>query len=92
MRIHLFASACLLSLLATGVANAQQPSQPTPSPLSPTTPPEVVAPPAGTLGGTGSGVVRPPNMDQGINIKPPESMSVVPPPGAPGGNPNVIPK
>jgi hypothetical protein len=42
------------------------------------------------------GVVHPPNVDPGINIKPPadapQSMPIVPPPGSPGGNPNVVPK
>jgi hypothetical protein len=42
------------------------------------------------------GVIKPPeNVDPGIQKKPPEDsgkMPVIPPPGAPGGDPNVKPK
>ncbi len=48
--------------------------------------PGVVAPP--------SGVLTPGNPDPGINLPiPPQGrMPVIPPPGTPGGNPNVQPK
>ncbi len=41
-----------------------------------------------------SGVVRPGNPDPGINVPvaPQGRMPVIPPPGTPGGNPNVQPK
>jgi hypothetical protein len=42
------------------------------------------------------GVIKPPeNVDPGMQKKPPEEsskMPVIPPPGAPGGDPNVKPK
>jgi hypothetical protein len=56
---------------------------------------------AGTGGGTvgSSGVIRPPaQVDPGINKTPPAAVGktyntpVVPPPGAPGGNTQVVPK
>ena len=58
-------------------------------------------PPAGAsapaVGGTM--VIRPPaGIDPGINMTPPDPapeagrMPIVPPPGAPGGNPAVVPK
>lgn len=48
--------------------------------------PGVIAPP--------TGVVKPGNPDPGINVPiPPQGrMPVIPPPGTPGGNPNVQPK
>jgi hypothetical protein len=81
-------------LIVPGVLQAQQ-SQPTP-PTTPSPPPEIVAPRDDTAGTATGGVLHPPNVDPGINIKPPadapQSMPVVPPPGSPGGNPNVVPK
>jgi hypothetical protein len=42
------------------------------------------------------GVIKPPdNVDPGLQRKPPEDsakMPVIPPPGSPGGDPNVKPK
>jgi hypothetical protein len=42
------------------------------------------------------GVIKPPeNVDPGLQKKPPEDsakMPVIPPPGSPGGDPNVTPK
>ncbi|HET8919128.1 MAG TPA: hypothetical protein VFN27_05565 [Xanthobacteraceae bacterium] len=42
----------------------------------------------------GSGVICPPNVDPGIKAPTPETgkMPVIPPPGSPGGDPNVKPK
>jgi hypothetical protein len=42
----------------------------------------------------GGGVICPPNVDPGIKAPTPESgkMPVIPPPGSPGGDPNVKPK
>jgi hypothetical protein len=46
-----------------------------------------------TLGG---GTLRPPDVDPGMAVRPPANaqgtMPVVPPPGSPGGNQNVLPK
>jgi hypothetical protein len=66
------------------------------------TAPAQATPPPGTGGpsANGSAVIRPPaQVDPGINRPPPSiggattfPMPVVPPPGAPGGNPNVVPK
>jgi hypothetical protein len=78
-------------------SSTQAPPGPTP-PMAPT-PPEKIAPPA-TLApspSTGSGVIHPPGgVDPGIQstapAPTPNSMRVIPPPGTPGGNPNVQPK
>jgi hypothetical protein len=42
----------------------------------------------------GGGVICPPNVDPGIKAPAPETgkMPVIPPPGSPGGDPNVKPK
>jgi hypothetical protein len=42
----------------------------------------------------GGGVICPPNVDPGIKAPTPETgkMPVIPPPGSPGGDPNVRPK
>jgi hypothetical protein len=42
----------------------------------------------------GGGVICPPNVDPGIKTPAPETgkMPVIPPPGSPGGDPNVQPK
>jgi len=50
-----------------------------------------------TLGeklGQSNGVICPPEVDPGMNAPTPEGgkMPVIPPPGSPGGNPNVQPK
>ena len=68
----------------------------TPTPQSPSTPN------ATTGSGTNlseklaqsDGVLCPPNVDPGIRAPTPEAgrMPVIPPPGSPGGNPNVQPK
>ena len=55
------------------------------------------APGEGTTGCQSDGVIHPPATgDQGV-VRPPETsqsmpMPVIPPPGSPGGNPNVKPK
>jgi len=96
MRANFVASVCLVSLALAGVAQAQQQSQPTP-PHAPTNPPpEVIAPRSNTTDNASTGVIQPPNVDPGISVKPPadapQSMPVIPPPGSPGNNPNVVPK
>jgi hypothetical protein len=92
---------------SAGMAQPSSPPSSTAAPPGPApppspTPPELVAPPAKLPGsvpqsGTASGVIRPPGgVDPGIQTKVPapnpNSMPVIPPPGAPGGNPNVQPK
>ncbi len=44
--------------------------------------------------GQSNGVICPPNVDPGIKAPTPETgkTPVIPPPGSPGGNPNVQPK
>jgi hypothetical protein len=84
----------LVASTAAGVSNAQQP---TPPATPPNSPPEIIAPRQDDSAGKASGgVVQPPNVDPGIDIKPPantrQSMPIIPPPGAPGGNPQVVPK
>ena len=52
-------------------------------------------PPGHDLSHSGGVLVPPPSADRGV-VKPPRegtgSMPVIPPPGTPGGNPNVQPK
>jgi hypothetical protein len=57
------------------------------------------APPSNNLGerlDRSRGVIAPPDIDRGMAVKPPAEgsakMPVVPPPGEPGGDPNVRPK
>ena len=97
MRTYSLALVGLAGLIVSGVARAQAPSQPAPSsPPGKYPPPEVIAPAQGTTGKAGGGVIRPPDVDSGMSVKPPvtapQSMPVVPAPGTPGGNPNVTPK
>lgn len=89
----------LLGLLATTAAFAQTPAAPQTGPS--TTPgagttlatPRAPDTPGGT---TQNGVAVPvPNRDPGMARTvpaPATSMPVIPPPGSPGGNPNVVPK
>jgi len=98
MRGYIGIAICMASLTIPGLSHAQSappPAQPTP-PTTPSSPPEIVAPKDTMTGEAHGGVVHPPNVDPGINIKPPadapQSMPIVPPPGSPGGNPNVVPK
>ncbi len=44
--------------------------------------------------GQSNGVICPPNVDPGMKAPTPDTgkMPVIPPPGSPGGNPNVEPK
>jgi hypothetical protein len=62
-------------------------------------PPEKIAPADGDLSNRMSrqkGMIKPPNVDPGMNVTPPArgsaSTPVIPPPGSPGGNPSVVPK
>jgi hypothetical protein len=102
MRTYSLALLGLAGLIVSDVARAQAPSQPVPpSPPGKYPPPEVIAPAQGTTGKAATdkvegGVIQPPNVDSGMSVKPPvtapQSMTVVPAPGTPGGNPNVTPK
>ncbi len=99
MRTYSLALVGLAGLIVSGAAHAQAAVQPTaPTPPSPPVnpPPEVIAPAQGTTDKAGGGVIRPPDVDRGMSVKPPvsapQSMPVVPAPGTPGGNPNVTPK
>jgi hypothetical protein len=83
-------------------AQNPQPAPPhvEPVPVAPpsaaTPPPEKIEPEPRSAPGRQEGTVVPRNVDPGIAVKPPAAtqgtMPVVPPPGSPGGNPNVIPK
>ena len=93
---------------AAGYAQNPQPAPPglqTPQvapPSAPTPPPEKVAPGALADNQTLSdklshqeGTLHPPaSIDPGMAVQPHASgsMPVIPPPGAPGGNPHVVPK
>ncbi len=94
MRVTLAVLVYFVGSMAGGVSNAQQP---TPPATPPNSPPEIIAPRQGdSTGNATGGVLHPPNVDPGMNIKPPadssQTMPIIPPPGAPGGNPQVIPK
>jgi hypothetical protein len=74
---------------------------------APSPPPEVIAPPGKDVNpgeptlsdklARQQGMLEPPRgVDPGMTVSPPaqthETMSVIPPPGSPGGNPQVVPK
>ncbi len=96
-RLHIVAVVAATAL-AVGAAHAQvgdpkrAPTLPpgtsdnTQAVPTPNRDPGVITPP--------SGLVRPGNPDPGINvpIAPQGRMPVIPPPGTPGGNPNVQPR
>jgi hypothetical protein len=73
---------------ATGNAVPGMPREPAPSPQT--------ALPSPQPEGKETGVIRPPPVgDAGITKPPPSSdltMPIVPPPGSPGGNQNIVPK
>jgi hypothetical protein len=92
--------ALLAASLAVSVAALAQTMPPVPQRppgASKTMPPEVVKPPMEpNTSGTKGALRHPREVDPGI-VAPtptpaPQSMPVIPPPGSPGGNPNVIPK
>ena len=97
---RLAAALVLLGLSAGGVAAQNDPSPATPPGNSPV-PDTGVPPKSGTLSdqlSRSEGVIKPPpatTVDPGI-VKPTPNqgapMVVIPPPGAPGGDPNVRPK
>ena len=98
MRAYITIAMYIASVIVPATSHGQSapPSaQPTP-PATPSSPPEIVAPKDNAIGEAHGGVLHPPNVDPGISVKPlvdtPQSMPVIPPPGSPGGNPNVIPK
>jgi hypothetical protein len=106
MRIPIRLALCL-SLAAPAAALGQtapgappQLGQPVvPLPPGPATPgpvpPEHIQPPGEAAQPKGPTIV-PPNVDPGINKVPPPAagapMPVIPPPGSPGSNSNVVPK
>jgi hypothetical protein len=96
MRKYHFVSVCLACLVVADVAAAQPLSEPTPPVAPSNAPPEVIAPGKGTTNAPGASVIRPPNVDPRMSVEPPanspESKTVIPPPGTPGGKPNPTPK
>ena len=95
---RLLALAGLGLLIAT--AQAQTPKPKPPPPTAETPPGEETATPSNPLSeqlSRSGGVIKPPeNVDRKIEAPTPDpgahSMPIVPPPGAPGGDPNVKPK
>jgi hypothetical protein len=79
-----------LMLAALGPARAQTPS-PTQKPCSE---PGDSSKTLSDKLDQGGGVICPPNVDPGIKAPAPDTgkMRVIPPPGSPGGDPNVQPK
>jgi hypothetical protein len=96
--------AVFLTVLATNVALAQSAAQPSPE-SGVTCPPDIKGEPP-TVGGGSSeplsdklaqskGVICPPaGVDQDMQVAPPSGghIKIIPPPGSPGGDPNVQPK
>ena len=95
----------IASVAASGLAAAQSPDGRSPQPPSVACPPDVKGAPP-TVGGPSTpdlsdrlaeskGVICPPaNVDPEMRKTPPGGgeLKVIPPPGSPGGNPNVEPK
>ena len=82
------ASVALASALAAEPGDAEKPSERTPQ-AQPVAPPDE--------GGVHTGIIHPPaTIDPGMTKPAPNPQAfptpVVPPPGTPGGNPQVIPK
>jgi hypothetical protein len=77
------AAACLLLLAAAGPAWAQATQAPRSNPSD-------------KLNQSGGVIVPNQNVDPKMQVTPPDpgptSTPVIPPPGSPGGNPNVVPK
>ena len=81
-----------LALAGTAVAQTQQDGGPKPDPkncASKNSPGDL----SSNLNQSG-GVICPPDVDQGMKAPTPNTgkMPVIPPPGSPGGNPNIQPK
>ena len=82
--------------LPTSPAN---PTVPVAPPNAASLPPEKIAPPDGELN-TGPSqrktTITPPDIDPAMTVRPPSDTTsrtpVIPPPGAPGGNPLILPK
>jgi hypothetical protein len=82
----------------------QNPTVPVAPPNAPSPPPEKIAPANGHLANGNmseglarhNGMIRPPDVDPGMTVKPPrhagDRTPVIPPPGSPGGNRSVVPK
>jgi hypothetical protein len=98
----------LAALSLPGFAGAQNPQPAPPGQSnSPSPPPEQIRPanPKDSAGGSQTlsdklsqqrGTLQPPAIDPGIHKPPPQrgegNMPVIPPPGTPGGNQQVVPK
>ena len=87
--------AVLLSFLAVAVSAEERRDRPNAD--QPSTP--IVPPESGTsssdLGRSGGVIIPPPGVDPAMKRTPPASgsrMPVIPPPGAPGGDPSITPK
>lgn len=96
---HCFAAILALNLAAGGDTAPAETPPPPDKPQSQI--PEKVSPPLENGAKENKlqredGVIKPPaNIDPGMTEKPPETggkMPVIPPPGAPGGNPSLKPK
>jgi hypothetical protein len=93
-------------IAAAGSAMAQNPQPTSPDnpsvpiapPNSASPPPEQIVPPRGNPSGLPThqqGAIKPPNVDPGMTVAPPNTSASIPvihPPGSPGGNQSVIPK
>jgi len=88
------------ALTLAGAQTSQPPAVPRPDMPSPQTRPTMPVPPASPRGdeslSQSPGVIRPPAVGDGGVMTPPNTdktpMPVIPPPGTPGGNPNVRPQ
>ena len=94
----------IMLMLAAAPTAAQVPVPPPANPTVPMASPKGASPPPEKLEPPNStdrlseqkGTIVPPNVDQGMQVKPPRNsgarMPVIPPPGSPGGNRSVVPK
>ena len=104
MRFAIPVIAALIALAVANVALAQSPANPSPE-NGAACPPDTKGEPPTVCGGSSEplsdklarskGVICPPaGVDREIQVTPPSGghLKVIPPPGSPGGDPNVQPK
>jgi len=94
-----FAALAMTAALWLPIVPAAHAAEPPGSAAGPSKQPSTDSEPSGNLSdrlNQSGGVIKPPeNVDPGMQKKPPDDsakMPVIPPPGSPGGDPNVKPK
>ena len=94
-----FAALAIAAAFCLSIVPASQAAEPPGSAAERAKPPSADSGSSGNLSerlNESGGVIKPPdNVDPGLQKKPPDDsskMPVIPPPGSPGGDPNVKPK